>query len=140
MTRQRGRGPTVSLGVEGSAAKDDLPPIREACTLRTLTPNAGSRTARKSQSAVPRGTIHSCSWPVIEGISGRPRYRRIPNVATATDQVDRQFHRHHPDQLWVTDITEHPTREGKVYCAVVLDVFSAGPSGGRSTRRPRLPW
>jgi len=26
--------------------------------------------------------------------------------------------------LWVTDITEHPTREGKVYCAVVLDTFS----------------
>ena len=24
----------------------------------------------------------------------------------------------------VTDITEHPTREGKVYCAVVLDVSS----------------
>ena len=24
----------------------------------------------------------------------------------------------------MTDITEHPTREGKVYCAVVLDVFS----------------
>jgi putative transposase len=24
----------------------------------------------------------------------------------------------------VTDITEHPTREGKIYCAVVLDVFS----------------
>ena len=23
-----------------------------------------------------------------------------------------------------TDITEHPTREGKVYCAVVLDTFS----------------
>ena len=26
--------------------------------------------------------------------------------------------------LWVTDITEHATREGKIYCAVVLDVFS----------------
>jgi putative transposase len=26
--------------------------------------------------------------------------------------------------LWVTDITEHPTREGKVYCAVVLDTYS----------------
>ena len=24
----------------------------------------------------------------------------------------------------MTDITEHPTREGKVYCAVVLDVYS----------------
>jgi putative transposase len=29
-----------------------------------------------------------------------------------------------PDRLWVTDITEHPTREGKVYCAVVLDACS----------------
>ncbi len=35
-----------------------------------------------------------------------------------------QFERDGPDQPWVTDITEHPTREGKVYCAVVLDVFS----------------
>ena len=26
--------------------------------------------------------------------------------------------------MWVTDITEHPTREGKVYCAAVLDAFS----------------
>ena len=26
--------------------------------------------------------------------------------------------------LWVTDITEHPTREGKVYCAVALDAYS----------------
>ncbi|WP_436760855.1 transposase [Streptosporangium sp. V21-05] len=26
--------------------------------------------------------------------------------------------------MWVTDITEHSTREGKVYCCVVLDVYS----------------
>ena len=38
--------------------------------------------------------------------------------------MDRQFTRSGPDQLWVTDITEHPTREGKVDCAVVLGVFS----------------
>jgi putative transposase len=25
---------------------------------------------------------------------------------------------------WVTDVTEHPTREGKLYCAVVLDAWS----------------
>lgn len=60
----------------------------------------------------------------IAGASGRPRCRRIPNVATAADLVERQFRRNDPDRLWVTDITEHPTREGKVYCAVVLDVFS----------------
>jgi putative transposase len=60
----------------------------------------------------------------IAGLSGRPRYRRVPHLATAGDLVDRRFHREQPDRLWVTDITEHPTREGKVYCAVVLDVFS----------------
>jgi putative transposase len=60
----------------------------------------------------------------IAGVSGRPRFRRIPNVATAADLVERRFRRDDPDRLWVTDITEHPTREGKVYCAVVLDVFS----------------
>jgi transposase InsO family protein len=60
----------------------------------------------------------------IAGVSGRPRFRRLPNVATASDLVERRFGREESDRLWVTDITEHPTREGKVYCAVVLDVFS----------------
>jgi transposase InsO family protein len=60
----------------------------------------------------------------IAGVSGRPRFRRIPHFASAGDLVERWFRRDEPDRLWVTDITEHPTREGKVYCAVVLDVFS----------------
>ncbi len=61
----------------------------------------------------------------LSGLSGNrsPRRRTRP-ADTPTDLVDRNFGRHEPDQLWVTDITEHPTREGKVYCAVVLDVFS----------------
>ncbi len=61
----------------------------------------------------------------LAGLSGNrsPRRRTRP-VDTPTDLVDRNFARFEPDQLWVTDITEHPTREGKVYCAVVLDVFS----------------
>ena len=42
----------------------------------------------------------------------------------AADLVDRAFSRTEPNRLWVTDITEHPTREGKVYCAVVLDAYS----------------
>ena len=61
----------------------------------------------------------------LQGLTGRPKFRRIPNQPTAGDLVDRDFARSDPDRLWVTDITEHPTtREGKVYCAVVLDVFS----------------
>jgi putative transposase len=38
--------------------------------------------------------------------------------------VNREFARVEPDKLWVTDITEHRTREGKLYCCVVLDTFS----------------
>lgn len=60
----------------------------------------------------------------IAGVSGRPRYRRVPNQPTAMDAVRRDFHSSEPNRLWVTDITEHKTREGKVYCAAVLDVYS----------------
>jgi putative transposase len=60
----------------------------------------------------------------VVGATGRPRFRRVPGMATASDLVERRFGRDDPDRLWVTDITEHPTREGKVYCAVVLDVWS----------------
>lgn len=61
----------------------------------------------------------------LAGLPGSRRRRRLVTPgATAADLVDRQFTRTEPDRLWVTDITEHRTREGKVYCAVVLDVFS----------------
>ncbi|WP_435109345.1 DDE-type integrase/transposase/recombinase [Nocardiopsis synnemataformans] len=60
----------------------------------------------------------------IKGIVGRRKWRRARPDLVSADLVDRQFARQGLDQLWVTDITEHPTREGKVYCAVVLDVCS----------------
>ena len=60
----------------------------------------------------------------LQGLSGSPRWRNVPNLPTASDLVDRRFARDGRDEPWVTDITEHPTREGKVYCAVVLDVWS----------------
>lgn len=60
----------------------------------------------------------------IKGLPGNKRPRPVHETPTATDLVDRLFTRTDRDQLWVTDITEHPTREGKVYCAVVLDVYS----------------
>jgi putative transposase len=60
----------------------------------------------------------------IKGLPGNRRPRPRHQTPTAGDLVHRQFSRAAPDQLWVTDITEHPTREGKVYCAVVLDTFA----------------
>src|SRR5260370_41790119 len=60
----------------------------------------------------------------LKGISGRQKFRPVAGVATAEDRVARRFHRDQADELWVTDLPEHPTREGKVYCAVVLDTWS----------------
>ena len=40
-----------------------------------------------------------------------------------------------PNELWLTDITEHPTREGKVYCCVVLDMYSRKVVGWAIDRR-----
>jgi len=60
----------------------------------------------------------------LQGVSGRRKWKRIRPDNIATDLVERSFNRDGPNQLWVTDITEHPTREGKVYCCVVLDTYS----------------
>lgn len=60
----------------------------------------------------------------LKGLAGRRKWKRIIPDQIATDLVERNFTRAQPNQLWVTDITEHRTREGKVYCCVVLDTFS----------------
>jgi putative transposase len=62
------------------------------------------------------------------GLCGLPRStRRLPNlirVNTPADLVNRQFTATQPNELWCTDITEHPARDGKVYCCAILDCFS----------------
>ena len=60
----------------------------------------------------------------VAGISHRPKKRHRPAAAVHEDLVQRKFVADGPDRLWCTDITEHPTRGGKVYCCAVLDVFS----------------
>ena len=74
------------------------------------------------------------------GLSGLPRRksrkRNLITVRTSSDLVNRNFTATAPNQLWVTDITEHPTKEGTVYACVVLDVFSRKAVGWAVDRRP----
>jgi putative transposase len=49
---------------------------------------------------------------------------RDPGAESAGDLVNRRFAVAGPNRLWLTDITEHPTREGKLYCAAVMDAWS----------------
>jgi putative transposase len=61
----------------------------------------------------------------IAGISHRRKRRGgTPAPAPHDDLVRRRFVADRPNMLWVTDITQHPTREGTVYCCAVLDVYS----------------
>lgn len=61
----------------------------------------------------------------LKGLPKPPAGRRGPVGAfVAADLVRRDFSGDGPNKLWVTDITEHPTREGKVFCCAVLDAFS----------------
>jgi putative transposase len=47
----------------------------------------------------------------LHGLAGMTkRFRSKANLATAPDLVQRGFDRPAPNQLWVTDIPEHPTR------------------------------
>ncbi len=55
---------------------------------------------------------------------GRGCTRRDPAAQGAEDLVNRCFDPPEPNRLWVMDVTEHPTVEGKVYVAVVVDAFS----------------
>ncbi len=65
----------------------------------------------------------------LYGVYRRRGKRARPAPAVHDDLVRRRFVASAPDRLWLTDITEHPTREGKVYCAAALDVYSRRIAG-----------
>jgi putative transposase len=61
-------------------------------------------------------------WSVF----GKPKSRKSskPGTPAHDDLVRRVFTASAPNQLWLTDITEHWTNEGKLYLCAVKDVFS----------------
>lgn len=72
----------------------------------------------------------------IAGLPARRRYKRSDsNRYTSSDLVNRSFERNGPNQLWMTDITEHPTAEGRVFCCAVLDAWSRRVVGWSVDRR-----
>lgn len=53
-----------------------------------------------------------------------------------TNLLDRQFHAAAPNEKWVSDITFIPTREGWLFLAIVLDLFSRAIVGWAMHHRP----
>ncbi len=60
-------------------------------------------------------------WSVF----GKKRGRKSkPGAPAHDDLVRRDFTADAPNRLWLADITEHPTGEGKLYLCAIKDVFS----------------
>jgi putative transposase len=80
-------------------------------------------------------------WKIMRelGLKGLPGPRKgsknLKNAPTCEDLVQRRFTATAPNELWLTDITEHPTGEAKLYCCVVLDLFSRKVVGWAIDRR-----
>lgn len=54
----------------------------------------------------------------------KARHGKKPGPPVHDDRVQRDFTATEPNQLWLTDITEHPTDEGKLYLCAVKDGYS----------------
>jgi len=74
----------------------------------------------------PRTAWKLCSQAGI--LSSAQRRRRGKGKKTGPpvfdDHVQRVFRADAPNRVWLTDITEHWTSEGKLYCCAIKDVFS----------------
>ncbi|WP_183656616.1 IS3 family transposase [Prauserella isguenensis] len=62
-------------------------------------------------------------WWCVFGTKHRPRKAR-PAAPAHEDLVRREFTATKPNQLWLSDISEHPAGEGKVYLCAVKDTWS----------------
>ena len=67
-----------------------------------------------------------CSANRLLSVIGRRKRGKNtrPGPPVHDDRVQRTFTATAPDLLWLTDITEHWTSEGRLYCCAIKDVFS----------------
>ena len=66
-----------------------------------------------------------CTMARLWSMHSRKRGRfRKPGPPVHDDLVKREFTASAPNKLWLTDITEHPTSEGKLYLCAVKDACS----------------
>jgi len=80
---------------------------------------AGHRVAERTVWRICRDN----GWFSVFGKKKRGK-KATAGVAAHDDLVRRDFTAPGPNRVWLSDITEHPTREGKLYLCAVKDVWS----------------
>lgn len=74
-----------------------------------------------SENRVARLCSQERIWSVF---AKKPGLTRKAGPPVHDDLVDRKFTAHRANQVWLTDITEHGTDEGKLYLCAIKDVYS----------------
>ena len=88
---------------------------------RFIADQLAERGVTASENRVQRLCQQERIWSVFAKKRGLSR-RAGPPVHD--DLVDRDFTAAAPNVIWLTDITEHPTSEGKLYLCAIKDVWS----------------
>ena len=66
-----------------------------------------------------------CSAQRLFSVHSKKRgLNRRPGPSVHDDLVERDFTAGAPNELWLTDLTEHRTDEGKLYLCAIKDVYS----------------
>ena len=80
---------------------------------------AGWRTSRRTAWSL-------CSTSGITSAAQRRRRGKGKKAGPPVfdDHVQRIFTADAPNRVWLSDITEHPTSEGKLYCCAIKDVYA----------------
>lgn len=86
----------------------------------------GDEASQVGQQACDRTVWRICSANGWWSVFGKKRGKngKKPGPPAHDDLVERDFTASAPNELWLTDITEHPTAEGKVYLCAIKDVYS----------------
>ena len=104
------------------------PTPRSRCTVTTRGSGTGSSPTSSPTPATrcPSGGCGGCA-PRPGSCRCTPRSAagpKKPGPPVHDDRVERDFTAPAPNRLWLTDITEHHTAEGKLYLCAVKDVWS----------------
>ena len=71
---------------------------------------------------------------------GPPVHADLCTVTDVDGRIRHEFNAIGPNQLWLTDITEHKTTEGKLYLCAVKDVFANKIVGYSIDSRMKSSW
>ncbi|MGW7427772.1 IS3 family transposase [Streptomyces sp. NPDC054813] len=104
-------------------------------------PEFGYRFLADEARSAGSGMADRTAWRICRdnnwwSVFGKKRGRgRKPGPPVHDDLVRRDFTATGPNRLWLTDITEHATSEGKLYLCAIKDVFSKRIVGYSSDSR-----